>query len=205
MDWNILTAQNLAVIERKINQKSLTVAQKEIIKRVIYTNADFDYQSIITFVHDPLHSGVAALSARIPILVDSPVVQSGISPILQDSFLNPIYSLSDIALPGGLSTKKTKVWQTIARRNPSGIYIIGENFLLLLSLLDLIESKQIKPSLIIATPPGFIGKEMVNKRLRKCLISQIRIDSSKGGVNSAIAIFNSLVELAWVAKHQKLI
>ena len=205
MEWNILTAQNLAVIERKIDQKSLTFAQREIVKRVIYTNADFDYQSIITFVHDPLLSGSAALSARVPILVDSAIVQSGISQMLQDTFLNPTYSLSDIALPGGLSTRKTKIWQAVARRYPTGIYVIGDNFLLLLSLLDLIESKQIKPSLIIATPPGFIGKEMLNKRLKQCPISQIRIDSSKGGIVSAIAIFNGLVELAWLAKHQKLV
>ena len=205
MEWNILTAQNLAVIERKINQKSLSFAQKEIIKRVIYTNADFDYQSIITFVHEPLLSGAAALSTRVPILVDNSIVQSGISPLLQETFLNPIYSLSDIAFSGSLSAKKSKVWQTVARHNPSGIYVIGDNFLLLLSLLDLIESKQIRPSLIIATPPGFIGKEMLNKRLQECPISQIRIDSSKGGISSAIAIFNSLVELAWIAKHQKLI
>ncbi len=189
MEWNILTAQNLAIIERKVNSQSFSPAQYEIVRRLIYGTADFEYQSIISFLHEPLHSGGAALSARVPILVDTAIIQAGINDLLQETFLNPIYCLDHIALPSGLPSTKSKVWQTVARCHPAGIYIIGSNALMLLSLLDLIEAGQIKPSLIIATPAAFIGKEMMNNRLKNCSVAQIRIDNSKGGIASAIAIF----------------
>ncbi len=204
MEWNILTAQNLAIIDRKINRDSFSLSESEIIRRLIYTTADFEYQSIVSFLHEPLHSGAAALSARVPILVDSTIIQGGITNTLQDTFLNPVYCLDNISLPSGLPSNKSKIWKTVARRYPSAIYIIGDNSLLLLSLLDLIEAQQIKPSLIIATPAGFIGKEMINSRLKNSPVSQIRLDSSKGGTGSAIAIFQGLVDLAWIARHQNL-
>lgn len=204
MEWNILTAQNLAIIERKVSNQSFSPGEYEIIRRLIYATADFDYQSMISFHQQPLRSGSAALEARVPILVDSATIQGGITNVLQNTFLNPVYCLDDISLPTGLPAKKSQVWQTVARRYPSAIYIIGENSLLLLSLLDLIEAQQIKPSLIIATPAGFIGKEMMNNRLKQSSISQIRIDSGKGGVGCAIAIFQGLIDLAWMAKNQSL-
>jgi precorrin-8X/cobalt-precorrin-8 methylmutase len=204
MEWNILTAQNLAIIEREVSNQSFSPSEYEIVRRVIYATADFDYQSIISFLDQPLDSGTAALGARVPVLVDSATIQGGITNLLQNTFLNPVYCLDDISLPSGLSAKKSQIWQTVARRYPSAMYIIGENALLLLSLLGLIEGQQIKPSLIIATPAGFLKKQMIINRLRNSSIPQIRIDSSKGGVGSAIAIFEGLVDLAWIARNQKI-
>ena len=205
MEWNLLSAKNLAIIERRVSSQSFSPAQYEIVRHLIYATGDFEYQSLITFLHQPLISGAAALSARVPILVDSAIIQAGITDNLQRTFLNPVYCLDQISLPTSVPMKKSKVWQTIAGQYPSGIYIVGNNILLLLSLLDLIESGEIKPSLIIATPAGFIGKETMNNRLKNFCVPQIRIDSSKGGIGSAIAIFQGIVDLAWISKHQSLV
>ena len=205
MEWNILTAQNLAIIERQVSNQSFSAGEYEIIRRLIYTTADFDYQSVTSFLHEPLSSGAAALMARVPVLVDTATIQAGIIGILQATFINPVYCIEDISLPTGLPSQKSKVWQTVFRRYPSAIYLIGENSLLLSSLLDLIQLQEIKPSLIIATPASFIGKEMMNNRLQNFPIPQIRIDNCKGGMGAAIAIFQGLVDLAWIAKNQNLV
>lgn len=205
MEWNILIAQNLAVIERQVSKEDFSPSEYEIVRRLIYATADVEYQSLISFLHDPLKSGFAALSARLPILVDSEMIQSGIIDRLQETFLNPVYCLDRISLPSGSPKQKSKVWQKVASCYPTGIYLVGDNSLMLLSLLELIEAEKIKPSLIITTPPGFIGKEVMNNRLKKSSVPQIRIDSCKGGGGSAIAIFRGIIDLAWISKHQNLI
>ena len=40
MEWNLLTAQNLAIIDREIELHSFSPAEYEIIRRVIYQTAD---------------------------------------------------------------------------------------------------------------------------------------------------------------------
>ena len=205
MEWNLLTAQNLAVIERKTSKEKFSPAEYEIVRRLIYATADLEYQSLINFLNQPLSSAAAALSARVPVLVDNHIVQSGVNGRLEETFLNPVYCLDRISLARGVAGKKLKVWQSVARRYPSGIYIISDNALMLLSLLELIEAEEIKPSLIIATPAGFIGKEIINNRLQKSSVPQIRIDSSKGGIGSAIAIFRGIIDLTWISNHQSLV
>ncbi len=202
MEWNLLTCQNFAIIDREIEHNHFSPAEYEIVRRIIYSTCDCEYQSLVVFAHQPLKIGAAALSARVPIIVDTPVIQAGINSGLQLTFANPVYCLEEIYQP--LSTKQKKAWllNHLAKRYPEAIYVIGKNQVLLATLLELIYSQQLDPSLIIATPTGFVKKEIVNNRLRDSLVSHIRIDSCKGGVTVAIAIFNGLVDLAWMAEQK---
>lgn len=201
MEWNLLTAQNFNIIDREIGKNDFSPAEYQIVKRVIYHTGDLEYASILNFANKPLSMGIAALEARVAIMVDTPVIQTGIFPNLQQTFMNPVYCLEDFTLSASITGTKSKIWQTLSQRYPQAIYIIGENPISLFSLLDLIESVEIKPSLIITTPAGFTRKEMMNKMLQKSGISHIRIDSSKGGVGVAITIFQGLLELGWLTMN----
>lgn len=201
MEWNLLTAQNFNIIDREIGKNDFSPAEYQIVKRVIYHTGDLEYASILNFANKPLSMGIAALEARVAIMVDTPVIQTGIFPNLQQTFMNPVYCLEDFTLSASITGTKSKIWQTLSQRYPQAIYIIGENPVSLFSLLDLIESVEIKPSLIITTPAGFTRKEMINKMLQKSGISHIRIDSSKGGVGVAITIFQGLLELGWLTMN----
>lgn len=201
MKWNLLTAQNLAIIDHEVNRGKFSPAEYEIVRRMIYVSGDFDYYSLVNFTNNALLSGAAALSARVPIIVDTPILQSEITSLLQTTFLNPVYCIEEISVSAFFEQKTSLILQSFANRYPSAIYLFSQNQIMLASLLDLIQSKQIQPSLIIATPSGFIHKEAINMKLRNCSVSHIRIDSCKGGVNLAIAIFDGLIDLAWTAKQ----
>lgn len=199
--WNLLTAQNLAIIDQQISRGTFSPAEYEIVRRMIYVSGDFDYHSLVNFTGNALLSGAAALSARVPIIVDTPIIQVGITSLLQATFLNPVYCLEEIPVSAFFEQKVSLILRSFTNRYPSAIYLFGQNQIMLASLLDFIQSKQIQPSLIIATPFGFIHKEAINMKLRNCSVSHIRIDSCKGGVNLAIAIFDGLIDLAWTAKQ----
>jgi precorrin-8X/cobalt-precorrin-8 methylmutase len=199
MEWNVLTAQNLVIIDREIGQHSFSPAEYEIIRRVIYETADFEYKSLLKFSQKPLKIGAAALAARSVIIVDVSMVQSGIASHLEQSFANPVYCLEDILPPLPQKNKKSWVLTTLVKRYPEAIFIIGQNQIILTALLDLLETEKINPALIIATSSGFVRKEIIYNKLKNSPFPHIRVDSCKGGVGVAVTILNSLIDLAWLA------
>jgi precorrin-8X/cobalt-precorrin-8 methylmutase len=201
MEWNLLTAQNLAIIDQEIDKSRFSSAEYEIIRRIVCVTGDINYSSLVNFSANALTSAVKALNDRVPIIVDTATIQTGIFYSLQQTFLNPIYCLENISIPVSLRQKKSWLLQHLSIRHHSPIYIIGQSSGVFTSLLDLVESYSIQPSLIIATSSGFIGKEINNNRLKESSVPHICIDSSKGGTDHAIAIFNGLVDLTWIGKQ----
>lgn len=200
MEWHSTDAQSLSIIDREIGEHTFSPSEYEIVRRVIYATADFDYKSLIRFSDQALQSGAAALAARSTIIVDVPMVQVGIAPIIQQTFANPVYcSMEALTRPQREKTQAAWGMETLAKRYPEGIFVIGQAQTALLSLVELIEAEEIKPALVIGTPAGFVGVEVAVERLKDSLIPHIRIDGRKGSAVVAAAIVNGLVDLAWQA------
>lgn len=206
MDLHITEASSLAIIDRQIedsNQK-VSPAQYEIMRRVIYQTADFEYSSLLRFSEDALTKGAAALTARTSIVVDVSAIQVSIVPRLQQTFLNPVYCCTTIR---GQSDKTKTIaasgLESLAHNYPDSIFIIGQDQTALETFIELNESSAIKPSLIIATSPLFV-EQSAKLYLRHSSIPSIYIDSPKGNSTVATAIMNSLINLAWIAyKHDE--
>ncbi|MEB3339704.1 precorrin-8X methylmutase [Okeania sp.] len=204
MEWHITDAQSLGIIDREIGLHALSPAEYEIVRRVIYATADFQYKSLISFSEHALQSGAAALAARTTIVVDVPMVQVGITPVIQNTFANPVYCSMD-AITRPQKEKTTAAWglETLAKRYPEGIFVIGEAQTALSTIVDLIEAEEIRPALVVGTPSGFVGVDVAKSRLNDSMVPHIRIDGRKGSAVVAVAIVNGLVDLAWQAYGQQ--
>jgi precorrin-8X/cobalt-precorrin-8 methylmutase len=200
MEWHVTDAQSLRVIDREIGNHMFTPSEYELVRRVIYATADFDFASLIRFSEHALTSGAAALAARTTIVVDAPMVQVGIAPPIQETFVNPVYCSMD-ALTRPQKGKSKTAWgiETLAQRYPEGIFIVGESQTALEALVDLIETNQVRPALVIATPAGFLDVDVLKNRLQDSMIPHIRIEGKKGSAVLAVAIMNGLIDLAWQA------
>ncbi len=204
MEWHVTDAQSLAVIDQEIGDHAFSPAEYEIVRRVIYATADFEYKALIRFSDLALQSGAAALAARTTIVVDVPMVQVGIVPLLQNTFANPVYcSMEAITRPQREKTQAAWGMETLARRYPEGIFVIGQAQTALTSLVQLIEAEEIKPALVIGTPAGFIEVDVAKERLADSFVPNIRVDGRKGGAIVATAIISGLIELAWQAYGQE--
>ena len=200
MEWHASDAQSLAIIDREIGDHVFSPAEYEIVRRVIYSTADFEYKSLIRFSELALQSGAAALAARTTIVVDVPMVQVGITANIQNTFANPVYcSMEAITRPQKEKTRAAWGIETLARRYPEGIFVVGQSQTALSALVELIESEEIKPALVIGTPSGFVDVEVTKARLNDSLIPHIRTEGRKGSAVVAAAIMNGLVDLAWQA------
>lgn len=200
MEWQITDAQNLALIDREIGDYGFSPAQYEIVRRVIYATGDFEYKSLIRFSDRALPAGAAALAARSTIIVDLPMVQVGITSHIQKTFANPVYCSADTH-NWSQKEQPSNSWgiETLAKRYPEAIFVISQGQAALTALLELIESEEIRPALVVGTPAGFIDVDVAKQRLNDSNVPHIRIDGRKGSAVVATAIINALGELAWQA------
>jgi precorrin-8X/cobalt-precorrin-8 methylmutase len=204
MEWHTTDAQSLSIIDREIGEHGFSPSEYEIVRRVIYATADFEYKSLVRFSDQALQAGAAALAARSTIIVDVPMVQVGIAPLIQQTFSNPVYcSMEALTRPQRDKTQAAWGMETLARRYPEGIFVIGQAQTALTSLVELIEAEEVKPALVIGTPAGFVGVDVAVERLKDSLIPHIRIEGRKGSAVVGAAIVNGLVDLAWQAYGQE--
>jgi precorrin-8X/cobalt-precorrin-8 methylmutase len=200
MEWHITDAKSLALIDQEMDSSRLSPAEYEIIRRVIYATADFEYQSLIHFSDQALQSGAAALAARSTIIVDVPMVQVAIMPTIQATFANPVYcSMEALTRPQRDKTKAAWGIETLARRYPEGIFVVGQAQTALAALTTLIEAGEIRPALVIGTPAGFLDVDAARAKLDSAMIPNVRTKGRKGNAVVAAAILSGLVELAWQA------
>jgi precorrin-8X/cobalt-precorrin-8 methylmutase len=200
MEWHITDAQGLAIIDQEFGEHSLSPAEYEIVRQVIYATADFDYKHLVRFSDQALQAGATALATRATIIVDTPTVQAAIFSQICDTFANPIYcGVEAITRPQKGRTQAAWGIETLAKRYPEAIFVIGESQTALATLVDLIENGDARPALVIGTPAGFIDIDVLKSRLNDALIPNIRVDGRKGSAIAAAAIFNSLVRLSWQA------
>ena len=203
MEWHVTDAQSLAIIDREMGKHVFSAAEYEIVRRVIYATADFEYKSLIRFSERSLQAGAAALAARTTIVADVPMVQVGITHRIQETFANPVYCSMD-ALTRPQKEKTRAAWgiQTLAKRYSEGIFVVGQSQTALTTLVELIETEEVRPALVIGTPSGFVEVDVAKDRLKDSLIPHIRIAGRKGSAVVAAAIVNGLVDLAWQAYGQ---
>ena len=200
MEWHVTDAQSLGIIDREIGDHFFVPAEYEIVRRVIYATADFEYKSLIRFSSQALQRGAAALAARTTIVVDVPMVQVGIAPLIQKTFANPVYcSMEAITRPQREKTRAAWGIETLAKRYPKAIFVIGESQTALTAIVELIEAEEIKPALVIGSPAGFVGVDAAKARLNDSMIPHIRVDGRKGSSVVAVAIANGMIDLAWQA------
>ncbi|TVP65463.1 MAG: Precorrin-8X methylmutase [Nodularia sp. (in: Bacteria)] len=204
MEWHVTDAQSLAIIDSEIGDHVFSPAEYEIVRRVIYATADFEYKSLIHFSERALQAGAAALAARTTIVVDVPMVQVGIAQDIQNTFANPVYcSLETVTRPQKEKSRAAWGIETLAKRYPEGIFVVGQAQTALTALVELIASEEIQPALIIATPVGFVNADTAKEGLQDSQVPHIIINSRKGNAVVASAIVDGLVDLAWQAYGQE--
>jgi precorrin-8X/cobalt-precorrin-8 methylmutase len=204
MELHLTDAQSLASIDREINSQQFSPAEYEIIRQVIYSTADFDYANLLRFSERSLQMGAAALASRLAIVVDVAAIQVEIVPLLQQTFVNPVFCCTTTATRSTSAyTKAALGLKTLAKRYPEAIFVIGQAETALTALIEAIETKIVQPALVISTPSMFVDLELQEK-LQSLSIPYICTTGRKGSSVVAASIFNALVNLAWQVYGQNL-
>jgi precorrin-8X/cobalt-precorrin-8 methylmutase len=214
-----MNAQSLALIDQKLGDLSLRPAESELVKRVIYHTADWDYAQILHFSPSSLSAGAAALAARTPIVVDVPMVQVAVQETIRVAFSNSLYCCQEtVTIAAGLTPilegQKERTQDSSSSRSaserglsallrlyPQAIVVVGQERSMLTQVLDWVEAGKVRPALLIVTAPHLEETDpgADAERLDRSDIPWLGVSGSKGGAGIAASLLAGLVELTWQA------
>lgn len=172
--------------------------EEHIIKRAIYTTADFDYLNNIQFSNQVIDKIIHVIRNKGTIYTDTSMVLSGINKKVLDN-LGVTYccKISDEEIIQ--YSKKNNVTRTsaavdfAAKDNHYKIFVFGGAPTAIYRALELYDEKQLHVDAIIGVPSGFIGVEESKEALHQSDIPSITTKGLKGGSNVAASLLNAIL------------
>lgn len=183
--------------------KSLKEDQAPVILRAIHTTADFDYADNLVFSDHAIERGREALKQGALIITDTNMARAGINKKkLEELGCQVLCFMADQDIAEQAKAQGTtraaasmeKAAALIRHQDRPCIFAIGNAPTALIRLYELIQEKNLLPSLIIAAPVGFVNviqsKELIlDLKNTEYIVAQGR----KGGSNVAAALCNALL------------
>ena len=202
---NVLPAdierRSMEIIESEWGDAShLTPLQRQIVKRVIHTTADFDYLGILKFSPTAVDDALYALRHNAVIVTDTQMALSGVSkPALKALGCEAVCFMSDPAVAASArengTTRAAAAVDYAAQRYADGnvIFAVGNAPTALVRLYELISEGRLRPSLIVGTPVGFVNVVQSKRLIMSSGVPYLVSEGRKGGSTVAVAICNSLL------------
>lgn len=196
--------QSMAIIEQELQNydiSHLSPKEKQILKRVIHTTADFDYVQNLCFSKNAVSKALSVLKEKNAVIVtDTKMAMSGISkPALSELNCEIYCFVSDSDVIGQAKDRNvTRAVVSVEKavnlfKDRNVIFIVGNAPTFLIRLYELVTEKKIMPSLIVGVPVGFVNvvqsKELILSTNTEYIIAKGR----KGGSTVAVSICNALL------------
>ncbi len=190
--------RSMEIIEEELGEIQLPAAEKNIIKRVIHTSADFEYARTLRFSPDAVTKGLAALRQGCTIVTDTNMAYMGISQRgLETLHSTKVCFMADADVARMAKTQGTTravacMDKASTIRGPL-IIAVGNAPTALLRLDELIRAGKIYPDLIIGVPVGFVNVIYAKEIIMQSGVPYIVAKGRKGGSTIAAAICNALI------------
>lgn len=190
--------RSMEIIEEELGDIILPPDEKDIIKRVVHTTADFDYVRNLRFSPGAVRRGLEALKRGCTIVTDTNMACMGISaPGLNKLGAGKVCYMADSDVAQAAreqgTTRAQASMDKAAKLTGPLIIAVGNAPTALLRLKELIEARRIDPDLIIAVPVGFVNVVYAKEEIMKAGVPYITALGRKGGSNVAAAICNALI------------
>ena len=192
---------SFSIIDQEAGLHGFPPPQWAVVRRMIHTSADFEYQTSIRFHPQAIAAGINAIRGGGPIFTDTNMARAGIRQRDLAPFGSRVTCLmtdpavARLAAEQGTTRAQAAV-ETAAEAMKGGIYVVGNAPTALLHLIELVRSGRAAPSLIVGMPVGFVNAAESKAALEACTIPYITNRGRKGGSNVAAAVANALILLA---------
>lgn len=193
--------ESFRIIGTELSECAFSPVELPIVKRVIHSTADFEFQEILKFTPGAIEAGIEAIRGGCNVITDVRMVEAGIMKYRLDPFGSKVLcfssdkSVSDMAAAEG-TTKTAASMRKAAEFMEGAIVAIGNAPTALSELLRIIASGGPRPALIVGVPVGFVGAAESKEELEKSALPAIFTKGRKGGSTVAVAIVNALAIMA---------
>ncbi|WP_276836663.1 precorrin-8X methylmutase [Megasphaera stantonii] len=190
--------RSMEIIEEELGEICLPPMEKDVIKRVIHTSADFDYARTLRFSDAAVERGLAALRQGCTIVTDTNMACTGISQAALDKLgCRKVCFMADADVAAEAKAKGTTraaaCMDKACRLEGPVIIAVGNAPTALIRLHELMEQGDIRPELVIAVPVGFVNVVYAKELIMAGRAPYIAVKGRKGGSNVAAAICNALL------------
>lgn len=193
---------SMAIIESEMKDPSKFNGEElKVVKRVIHTTADFEYESLIRFTDNSIDVGLEQIKKGCKIYSDTNMIAVGVNRVLLKDYgcemVNYVHDEDVKALAKEKGITRSMIAMEKAFNDPDiGIYLIGNAPTALLRLLELVKETGHLPGLIVGVPVGFVGaKESKEALMNESNLPHISVVGRKGGSTVAIAIMNAIMKI----------
>ncbi|MBF0312935.1 MAG: precorrin-8X methylmutase [Oligoflexia bacterium] len=207
--------QSFAIIDQEACDKH-RYSQEEwsVVRRMIHTSGDFDYNGITHFSAAAIAKGVAAIQSGASVLCDTNMVAVGINSCRTAHFGIKVHSFiaDEEVVVNAKQNGQTRAHEAISKAIRLGVVdgsicCIGNAPTFLLELLKRCKEGEARPALILGFPVGFVSAKESKQELMQLppVIGCEWIVSSgrKGGSSLAVAAFHALMGIAAKASNIK--
>ena len=190
--------RSMEIIEEELGEICLPPMEKDVIKRVIHTSADFEYARTLRFSDAAVERGLAALRQGCTIVTDTHMACTGISQAALDKLgCRKVCFMADADVAAEAKAKGTTraaaCMDKACRLEGPVIIAVGNAPTALIRLHELMEQGDIRPELVIAVPVGFVNVVYAKELIMAGRAPYIAAKGRKGGSNVAAAICNALL------------
>lgn len=190
--------RSMEIIEEELGEICLPPMEKDVIKRVIHTSADFEYARTLRFSEAAVERGLAALRQGCTIVTDTNMACTGISQAALDKLCcRKVCFMADADVAAEAKAKGTTraaaCMNKACRLEGPVIIAVGNAPTALIRLHELLEQGKIRPELVIAVPVGFVNVVYAKELIMAGRAPYIAAKGRKGGSNVAAAICNALL------------
>jgi len=186
------------IIDGEAGDHGFSMDQWPVVRRVIHTSADFEWQQMIRFHPQAIESGVSAIRSGFPIITDTNMARAGIRQRDLARFGGTVNCymtderVAETAARKGITRAKAAV-DVAAPALSGGIYVVGNAPTALLRLVELIDQGTLRPALVVGLPVGFVNAAESKALLLECDVPHVTNVGRKGGSNVAAAVVNALI------------
>lgn len=202
-DWRSMSPEEIErrsfeLISAELGETKLSGAELAVLKRVIHTTADFEYQDTLYFSPGAVKAGMEALKRGAHIVTDTKMAEAGVNKASLSGLGGMTHCFmadEDVRFAAkrqGITRAAISMEKACGISEPL-IVAVGNAPTALLRLRELILEQKIRPALIIGVPVGFVNvvesKLLIKALDIPCILSLGR----KGGSTVAAAICNALL------------
>ncbi|MGU8377263.1 precorrin-8X methylmutase [Clostridium perfringens] len=189
--------RSFEIIGSEMHEHNFSEEELQIVKRVIHTTADFEYQDLIEISEGAIEAGVSALKSGAKIYTDTTMALSGMNKRALKELNASVECYVGLEEVFKLAKEKeitrSMAGVELAAKENVDIFVFGNAPTALFKLRELIKEGKANPKLIVAVPVGFVGASESKEDLDELGIPYIRVKGRKGGSTVAAAIINALL------------
>ncbi|HEM2864426.1 cobalt-precorrin-8 methylmutase [Streptococcus suis] len=172
--------------------------QEAVLKRVVFTSADFDYLYNIQFSNHAIEEIVKVLKNKGTIFTDTTMVLGGFNKKLLDR-LGVSYrclvnepEIFKEAKEKGITRSMAAVEHAAKVKGPK-LFVFGNAPTSIFKVLEMVEAGKLEPTPVIGVPVGFVGAAESKLQLHESSLPAISALGRKGGSTIAAAIVNAIL------------